>query len=455
MSENLNKRKFEQDSSITSVSPQLDNMCDENEGFLQNLFDVVFYDGEKILENLSKKIYPELKYKLINYGIKYDIYAKEPEDFELSSEGYRSKNDYDIEYLKHSDDSLIIDGNKLIICAGYKNDIDDKIIFLILNYQIDVLIIRHSYWNKPIDNLPDRILSIRIYSEYFDQPIDNLPANLKILCIKSVYINEDDDKYDNIAGRFDQPIDHLPSNLEELVICTTIFDEPVDNLPSKLKRLYIGAYLGYFNQYVDNLPPNLEILCISSTYFEQELNNLPDSLEILYIENYIDNLPDILENLPQKLKTLYYAMSHAEDAEDVNYTVNNLPNNIKALYLGVLNNTIDNLPDSVEKLYINGSSKSFESWNFNTVINKLPKNLKTLYIDRKNIKYVGGYTFGSYIQDTIIQDIDIEVEDSDSDEELVLFTCDYEQMMNVYSKNIHKDEILNWKEIGYNFTSGI
>jgi hypothetical protein len=434
------KCKNEQDSSITSVSLQSDDMCDENEVFLQNLFDVVFNDGEKILENLSKKIYPELKYKVINYGIKYDIYTKEPEDFECIYNGIDGKFDY----LTQLDDSLIIDGNKLNIYGVWINGINDKINFLILNYQIDILIIRNSYWNQPINNLPNRILSIKIYSDLFNQPVCYLPSELKILCIKSDYLSDADEHHndDNIGGMFDQDINNLPPNLEELVISSKCFNKPIDNLPINLKRLYIEGCDGDFDQSVNNLPNNLKILLIGSPCFEQELNNLPESLEILYIEFLID-LPDILENLPQGLKTLYYGLGDFGNRDSIySYTVNNLPNNITNLYLGSFNNTIDYLPDSIEKLYIYSPECWSKKYNeFDTVINKLPQNLKSLYIDGKNIKYVD-----KHIIDTICKC-------ANCNNNCILFTCDKKKFTDIYIKDkIHPNSAINWKEIGYQMT---
>ncbi len=75
---------------------------------------------------------------------------------------------------------------------------------------------------------------------------------------------------------------------------------------------------------------------------------------------------------------MYYGFYNGggRDKDYLSYSVNNLPNQIKEVYLGgSFNNSIDNLPDSVEKLYIGDDLN-----DFNQIINKLPSNLKFLNI---------------------------------------------------------------------------
>ncbi len=420
MSEEFKKRKLvlEQDCASSQSYP-LTNMV---------------YDVEQeivYMKNHIEKLYPQLVYGLVNYGTKYDIYEKEPEDLsyeyylhqDLITGSYCYKDDF---LDKYQGVPLIIDGNKLIIYKNWKKGINDEVNFLILNFQIDILIIRDNTWNKPVCQIPNRLSSLKIYSEIFNQSVNNLPLELKILCIKSC-------GYSDSTINFNKYVNNLPPKLEELVIYSNNFNRPVVFLPNALRKLFIGGKNSDFNQPVNYLPPNLHTLCICSEQFDQKINNLPDSLQILFIEYALD-YPDYLDNLPEGLKILYYGFY---SGTQVDYSINNLPNGILEIHLGSsFNNSIDNLPDSVEQLYIGD-----ESCNFNTVINKLPAHLQILYI--------------TYITSSI--------DKTDSVFSLESISCNTTK--NIFSEiNIekfkkvcvkHVEHIFNWNEIGYQLSCDI
>ncbi len=401
-------------------------------GFTQSrtLSDIVFIleEENRYLRLHINKIYPNLKYSVINFGTKHDIYKKEIEDLSydfIHTDKNTGVNCYNTDFIEiYNGNPLFIDGNKLIIYGNWDNGINDEIVFLILNYQIDIVIIKDMCWNNPIDKLPNRITSIKIYSDYFDQPVKNLPSELKILVIKSGGIDS--------HGVFNKPINNLPNSLEDLVIYSDNFDRPVNQLPNNLSKLYIGGKNSNFHHPVDNLPSGLQILCICSEDFNQSLSFLPESLKLLFVEFHIEN-PDILENLPQGLEILYYGF-YAGFAH--NYTVNNLPNSLRELHLGSsFNNSIDSLPDSIEILCIGD-----ESNYFNTAINKLPRNLSCLYITVLT-SFIDSNGFTCVNNESVKLTMDI------------FANCDIEKLKQVSVKNIER--ILNWKQIGFQLSCDI
>jgi hypothetical protein len=294
-----------------------------------------------------------IPYTLIPNEYKYDIYEKEPED----KLNFYPNDD------KIYENELIVDCNKLIITNKWENGINDEIKYLIDFYQIDILIIRKNNFNHPIECIPDRIKSIKIYSKDFNQPVDVLPKNLKVFCIKSC------NKYDSV---FNQSLNYLPTGLEDLVIVSRNFNQSLYFLPNTLKKLYIGNAV--FNQSVDSLPNKLETLCISSLNFNQRLDNLPESLKTLFIEFPIKHI-NVLENLPSSLETLIYGF-FVNPSNIFNFNIDNLPSSIKYLHFGrSFSGDINNLPDSIEHLLIGD-----EMSNITNKITKLPQNLKSIGI---------------------------------------------------------------------------
>ncbi len=150
-----------------------------------------------------------------------------------------------------------------------------------------------------------------------------------------------------------------------------------------IKNLYIQNY----KYELDNLPDNLYKLVVDDNT-NLSLNNLPLNLKQLFLYNCnckIDNLPENLEYL------------HISGYE-YNHSMDNLPNNLQSLvlYIAILNSkldylppnlkylklargydyTLDNLPDKLEKLEI--------SIYYNKMFNKLPKSLKEIVISKSS-----------------------------------------------------------------------
>ena len=200
------------------------------------LSDIVFIleEENKYLRHHINTIYPNLKYSVINFGTKYNIFDKETED--LSYDFVHIDDNIGINCFipdlkdKYRGNPLFIDGNKLIIYGNWNKEINDEIIFLILNYQIDIVIIKDMYWDEPIDKLPNRILSIKIYSDYFNQPLINLPSGLEILCIKSGGTET--------HGIFNKPINNIST------ITTYIGNQTQVLLPSTFQYMSFGIYSG-------------------------------------------------------------------------------------------------------------------------------------------------------------------------------------------------------------------
>ncbi len=85
-------------------------------------------------------MYPEIQYLVKNFKTFYSVYDKEEEDLILR------------ECNKCSNNSITIDGNKLIIGNNWNNGITDEIVYLILTYKIDIFIVKKYCFNYEIPN---------------------------------------------------------------------------------------------------------------------------------------------------------------------------------------------------------------------------------------------------------------------------------------------------------------
>lgn len=423
----------------------------ESEGvFVSDILEQV-YIPEVILFNYIHNMYPECIslyqksgwYKVKNFDIKYDINDKENEDLTLDFMYLKDNLIGDKCYLsefkeKYEGVPIIIDGNKIVIYENWCKNISDEIMTLILIYQIDIIIIRDINFNYPIDKLPNRIKSLKIYSDVFNQSVDSLPSSLQILCIKSSTWDTDS---------FNQPINNLPLKLEELVIYSTDFNQPVNKLPNSLLKLYIGGNDGDFNQSLHRLPKELKILCICSNDFEQKLDKLPESIELLFIE-YHTGYSDVLDNLPQNLKTLYYGFYSGKNPDsEKSYSIDNLPRGIKNIHLGSsFNNSLDNLPESVIEIYIGD-----EEQNFNIPINNLPHGLQKIYISKisEQIDYIN---FDSPPQDIYNDRSIIFNNENFTIAKKVFSNLDFNEKQKVL-KRVHR--IFDWEEVGYQLSCDI
>ena len=427
---------------------KISNCLDNKEIQILSDFDIIernLFDYVNNLYPCMKNLFDEYWYQVKNFGHKYDIYEKEIEDLSFEFDNIEDplikRKWYGRDFVeKYEGVPIIIDGNKLIIYANWCENIEDEVITLILAYEIDILIIKDMDFNDQIYKIPNRIKSLKIYSNIFNEPVDLLPINLKILCIKGSGST-------SARVTFNQPVNNLPFFLEELVIYSYSFNQPVNNLPYKLSKLYIGGQYCKFNKPVNNLPVNLKTLCICSDYFTQKLNKLPSKLELLFIEYHTGNV-DALNNLPPNLKTLYYGFYELNLDKKKPYSINNLPKNIENIHLGSsFNNSIDNLPESVIGLYIGD-----EDNNFSFPINNLPQNLKSIYI----------YNLSEHIDYIDLNSVPLDIYKTSgcyalTKENFIIAKKVFSNLDNNQKNKILRNlqKIINWNEIGYQMSRDI
>lgn len=201
--------------------------------------------------------------------------------------------------------------------------------------------------------------TINISNETFNEGI--------ILTDSIVHLILDDD--------YNLPI-NLTNNLTHLKFGTKFNYYVI--LPDSLIYLKLGYE---FNQFI-NLPNSLNVL-ILSTYYDRDIN-LPESLKYLLVGSIyskcieLHNVEHIsinsnnlylIENLPNSLKSLYLGLKF-------NLPLNNLPNQLKILSISNANylkrNNLTNLPDSIEHIEFSRHNKYKQ-----TLLN-IPKNLRTL-----------------------------------------------------------------------------
>jgi hypothetical protein len=120
--------------------------------------------------------------------------------------------------------------------------------------------------NIDLENIPSRVEKLLIQCSTFNQELTLDKINLKYLTINSLV--------------FDKPLINLPQCLLELKLVSSVFDQPINNLPKGLDKLYISSKL--FNQQLDNLPCNLKELTMQDMEsFMIPLDNLPINIETL------------------------------------------------------------------------------------------------------------------------------------------------------------------------------
>ena len=195
-------------------------------------------------------------------------------------------------------------------------------------------------------NYPNELFYIK-YGDVFNQPIYNLPSKLQILIF---------------GHNFNQSVDYLPSKLEILIFGFS-FNQSVDNLPCSIKFIHFG---NNFNQNVDFLPESLLILHLGNM-FNQPIDNLPISLVELFfwtnefisnqkkefkINELINiNINEILNKSNKndiQMKYLFYSILELNNGNLFSHPIDNLPNNIKYLYLHpTYNNNINKLPTNL------------------------------------------------------------------------------------------------------------
>lgn len=118
----------------------------------------------------------------------------------------------------------------------------------------------------------------------YDIPIfPTYPKNLKKLEIKRTWLHK-------------KELDNLPDSLETLILYTSTINKLPDKLPTSLKELYCN---GLELNTLPELPESLEKLSLINFYsYRFKFSTLPKSLKELTIKNTsIKNLPDLPEGL--------------------------------------------------------------------------------------------------------------------------------------------------------------
>lgn len=264
-------------------------------------------------------------------------------------------------------------------------------------------------------NYPNELFYIK-YGDVFNQPIYNLPSKLQILIF---------------GHNFNQSVDYLPSKLEILIFGFS-FNQSVDNLPYSIKFIHFG---NNFNQNLDLLPESLLILHLGKK-FNQPIDNLPNSLVELFfwskkiisnqkkefkINELINiNTNEILNKSNKndiQMKYLFYSVLDGDDINYFSHPIDNLPNNIKYLYLhSSYNNNINKLPTNlivlslglrafypIEKLNILPNLQlviigSFSYFDKNIIKKFTNTNNNNLYVVLKYIDIISKpHHFGKYI----------------------------------------------------------
>ncbi len=177
---------------------------------------------------------------------------------------------------------------------------------------------------------------------------------------------------------------------KNLIIPTEFIDEPLnDEIIRRLKNVKRIDFGVNFNCPIMNLPNSVESIMFHGGSFNYSIDNLPNNLKVLFLcsryNQPLDYLPHGLEILMFQCGSIY---SHRLD---------NLPASLKVLEIPIIyNHEIDCLPDSIEDLRI-GVKVASNDENmyiketisfcnegdgilFNKRIKKFPANLKKLII---------------------------------------------------------------------------
>lgn len=118
-------------------------------------------------------------------------------------------------------------------------------------------------------------------------------------------------------------------------------DDDIINSLKTIKSIYFGSC---FDHPIDCLPNNIEkIIFDIDSVFNQQINNLPVNLKEIYLGNHF-NQP--VNCLPSSLTKIIFGISF-------NQSLDNLPNGLEELVLGIgFLQKLENLPSSIKKINI-------------------------------------------------------------------------------------------------------
>ena len=350
----------------------------------------------------------------------------------LYTKGYEILNQDTIKIFKFTPENIDILHNQTNITkiVLYQYDYEEDPLSINLPDTIKSIDFKDSCaFNQQLFKLP-RDLEVLILHEEYDYPLPNpLPVNLKYLDLGYRFNHQILELPNNLtclimSNDYTQDLPIFPDTLTKLVIGNDFsdFNKSILSLPSSLLEFKIGDTYGCY-PLPEPLPPNLQKLTLGKEYNHPLSNNLPDTLQELYLPiHYNQRLPDSmpinlkhlsigclysyeLDNLPQGLDIL--SIIGIARGGNYNYDgvyhyhgiLSNLPNTLKNLQIyNDVNNSLDMLPESIEKLSIR---------HYTRKINKLPLNLKDIMVN-KDYKYVDDLKLLKPIEDyEKIKDLDI------------------------------------------------
>lgn len=263
-----------------------------------------------------------------------------------------------------------------------REDLNDLIIEIIIRNKIKSLVFVDNF-NYPIDRIPEcvEIIEFRgFYQGLFNYNLNNLPQSIKKIYMFSAYYQNG---YSNLPENLEElyiensnntiiNLNNLPANLKLLNINSPLHESfTFDHLPVNLKHLHIGYSCGLLQARLDNLPESLETLEINAD-FNFQIDNLPNNLKYLSIENISFN--QSIYNLPKELQYLVIS------SKEFNQPIGNLPLNLieVAINFGQNDIEINDLPDNLNNLFINACIDVSKNRKIKFNVAKLPSKMANI-----------------------------------------------------------------------------
>ena len=147
---------------------------------------------------------------------------------------------------------------------NFKNNIEIEISYPLYLKTLKI----YGNYNNRLDNLPENLIELEIYSDNFNQELDTLPENLEKLYI--------------MCNVFEKDLEILPKNLKELTLYG-VYDKEIKWLSKEGK---LGLHLSNIEEYMKNNILNVKKLYVYDIVLHSIKDNIPLDLEELYIRIY-------------------------------------------------------------------------------------------------------------------------------------------------------------------------
>ena len=286
----------------------------------------------------------------------------------------------------------IVTNNKFEEKNNYKGSKFNKALDNTFENLINLQQLTFGLWfNQPLTNSLEKLINLQqlTFGHYFNLPLANSLEkliNLQQLTF-GFYFNQP------LANSLDKLI-----NLQQLTFGTW-FNQPLENSLEKLINLQQLIFCCYFNQVLANSLEkliNLRVLTFGSE-FNQSLGNSLDKLINLQqltfswcfnqpLANSLDKLINLQQltlghEFKQKLEIPFNIRILNLNCNN-QYIIDNLPNSIEELELGIyFNLKLDDLPSSMRIIRI-------ENEKYDRELNNLPKFLKKIILPTEYIKEI-------------------------------------------------------------------